>query len=555
MPQEDEFSSTMRINIPPDLLQPMNGEQAEAIRESRPARAPIGGPAFQELLQNIYDAAIVTDLEGNVINANERALHFFRCSREDLCAQHLTDVISGSDDKLVPTILQNLEDNRFTLIQAYCVRKDRTFFPVEISANHLKVLEEDYLSFFIRDITRRREAEERLRTGFNAIQNSASGIAIADLEGSLIYCNPAMQRLWGVQNLDEIRNRSAADFLGNREALEKILGTIRRGGNWGGELDITSGEGKPCCVTVSAAPNLDSDGELTGMVLSLLDISKQKEAQRQLQRYALELSEKNRQLENDVIMAREIQQAVLPREYPVFPPEVSPEKSAAQFAHLYIPSGALGGDFFDLLTISDKEVGIFIADVSGHGMRAALVVATLRGLIEELFPSAEDPGSFLTLLNHAYSRIFSLMDQFMFVTAFYLTVDLETGDVRYANAGHPAPFVVGRDGGWVEELPETKESHRAAIGLLEETVYETGMCKVGPGELLFLYTDGLYEAEGDGMEDFGLERLRDALGSLAQETPQELLDRIVAKVSEFQSSSEFKDDVCLLAMEIRHLLK
>src|SRR5262249_50561472 len=119
----------------------------------------------------------------------------------------------------------------------------------------------------------------------------------------------------------------------------------------------------------------------------------------QLGRYAEELRSKNAQLEADFNMAREIQEVFLPHQYPTFPHSVAPEQSALQFSHRYFPAAAVGGDFFDVFAITDTTCGIFLCDVMGHGMRAALVTAIMRGLVEELMPVAADAGKFLTEIN------------------------------------------------------------------------------------------------------------------------------------------------------------
>ena len=149
-------------------------------------------------------------------------------------------------------------------------------------------------------------------------------------------------------------------------------------------------------------------------------------------------------MESDLEMAREVQQALLPHQYPTFPPSATPRESALRFNHLYHPSGAVGGDFFDVLPLSDTQVGVFLCDVMGHGMRSALVTAIVRGIIEELTLVAHEPGTFLTELNRDFSAIFRNTQRGMFATAVYLVVDVRTGDLIYARAGHPSPMCVSR---------------------------------------------------------------------------------------------------------------
>ena len=130
-----------------------------------------------------------------------------------------------------------------------------------------------------------------------------------------------------------------------------------------------------------------------------------RQTQEALEAQAEELRAKNAQMHEELEMARELQTAFLPRHYPVFPAKSSPERSAIQFCHRFSTTTELAGDFFDILALSDTEAGVFVCDVMGHGVRAALVTAIIRGLIEELRPVAADPGKFLTEINASLCAI------------------------------------------------------------------------------------------------------------------------------------------------------
>src|SRR3954466_11666551 len=144
-------------------------------------------------------------------------------------------------------------------------------------------------------------------------------------------------------------------------------------------------------------------GQVSGQLLvrAMRYAIERKRTEEQLGAYAEELRKRNAQMEADFSMAREIQQVFLPRQYPVFPRGALAEISAVQFAHRYLPAAAVGGDFFNIFLITDSLAGAFICDVMGHGMRAALVTAVMRGLVEQLMPAAADPGHFLTAINHS----------------------------------------------------------------------------------------------------------------------------------------------------------
>src|ERR1700760_3904585 len=148
---------------------------------------------------------------------------------------------------------------------------------------------------------------------------------------------------------------------------------------------------------------------------------KRERAEGKLAALAKELREKNEALEQDLEMARELQQAMLPHHYPRFRYHASNEESAVRFYHFYQPSMSVSGDFFEVLKLSDTSVGVFICDVMGHGVRAALVASTVRALVGQLRDHLGDPGEFLCRLNRALrSRLEYYSEVPLFASAFYL---------------------------------------------------------------------------------------------------------------------------------------
>lgn len=564
MPHDDQFQSTMRIEIPPELLQPLQSGKQEVAPPKRagattviriPAKqsaSAIGGPDFHELLQSIYDAAVITDIHGAPLSANVRAEHFFRTDRAEICRGNVVDLISGADESLLQTICNTLESDRFVLIQACCLRKDGSFFPAEISVNRLNLSAKAYLSFFIRDITLRKEAEERLKTGYNALQNSGNGIAVADLQANLGYCNPAMIGLLGLESPEEAMTFNFRQFLPDEALANEIVKTTLLGQKYSGDIEMRRKDGGAFFAQASVAPNTNPDGELTGIVISLLDITEQKLAQRQLELYARQLHDKNAEMEADLNMAREIQYAFLPSDYPVFAKAgAGGATRLLDFGHVYHPSGLVGGDFFDIIKISDSQAGIFIADVMGHGARAALVVATIRGLIEQLAPMAEDPGSFMTRLNDSYTGIFKATRELMFATALYLVFDTATGEIKYTNAGHPFPLQLRASEGLVQPLPFSEGAKGSALGLFRDSKYAFDQLSLRDGDRLLFYTDGLTEAKNENQEEFDFEGMVQSLQKNIAKPLKEMLPELVADARRFSGAHEFDDDVCILGVGFR----
>lgn len=289
MSGKDKLSKTMRIDLIPDVpTEPVAGKKKRVIiatptRKHRRIQARTAEEGeyshYQELLQSVYDAALISDLTGKIIDANVRAIDFLLYDRNELCSLNVFDVISGANESLLQEIWKNLENERFTLIQAYCIRKDGSFFPSEIAVNKLR-LKEMLLCFFIRDITIRRQQEEMLRTTYNAIQNSGNGIAVADLEAKLEYVNPSIVEMWGYNEPDELIERNVCDLLSDKNAANEMLRDVMgKNQTWMGEMRASKNGKGEFDVQVSAACNRNSDGEPIGMVFSFVDISDRKRAE------------------------------------------------------------------------------------------------------------------------------------------------------------------------------------------------------------------------------------------------------------------------------------
>src|SRR5438034_10464246 len=183
----------------------------------------------------------------------------------------------------------------------------------------------------------------------------------------------------------------------------------------------------------------------------------------------------------------------------------------------------------------------------GHGLRAALVTAILRGLMEELMSVAGDAGRFLTGINRSLVTILRRLDEPLLSTALYLLADVGRIEVRFASAGHPSPLRVQPPLGVVEPLRAYDARHGPALGLFAESAYPTCRCPLSTGDLLVLFTDGVYEMHGPAEEEeFGLDRLVAAFRRRSTMPPAQVLDEILAEVQAFSQQKEFEDDVCLV---------
>jgi sigma-B regulation protein RsbU (phosphoserine phosphatase) len=310
-------------------------------------------------------------------------------------------------------------------------------------------------------------------------------------------------------------------------------------------------------IQVLKIPIFDAAGQVVGLQGMFWDITdiKLAEARVSAARDKLAASEellreKNVQLENDLAMAGEVQRAMLPQHYPVLPRGVSPEDSAFRFTHRYLPSGTVGGDFFNVTAISDLEVAVFVCDVAGHGVRSALITTMVRALVEDLRELAADPGAFMSELNAKLFAILNPGGSTVLTTGFYLVANAVTGQVRYVNAGHPKPLLLRRQAGRLEEVKNHGVSRsQPALGLFARHEYAPSELKIGADDLLLLFTDGLFEVHGPDETLYTRAQLAAAVHQQLRQPAAVLADALIAEVRRFSAGRDFEDDVCLVAME------
>lgn len=260
-----------------------------------------------------------------------------------------------------------------------------------------------------------------------------------------------------------------------------------------------------------------------------------------------ELGRRNREMEEDLRMAREVQVALLPRE---FPDCRGAGGRMLRFAQVFQPAGGVSGDFFDVLTLPGSAAGLLMCDVMGHGVRSALVTAMVRTAVEELQPDADEPGVFLTRLNLNLTRLLRRAGNLIFVTATYVVVDPGAGRLRLAHAGHPAPLHYRAREGVTAPVAETRRIGGPALGLLDEHEYEVAEITLQPGDRIVLLTDGIEEAADAAGKEFGTEGLCRELTAAAGEPLAGALDRLVRAAQAHAGTGGFGDDVCLLACEL-----
>ncbi len=270
------------------------------------------------------------------------------------------------------------------------------------------------------------------------------------------------------------------------------------------------------------------------------DVTKEKELHQQL--------EKNHErMESELLIARNLQGTLMQQSVPEFTNHDG--EVALELATKYIPSFHLSGDFFSVTKTNESGAAILVADVMGHGVRAAMVTAMIQIAVLQLQEYASQPAEFMSRLNDMVKHSMQPTGQTIFATAVYSYIDFDNKQLTYVQAGaRHGVYVPTGDIKSASVFESTTIS--PALGLFPDVRYAESSLTLESGDEVILYTDGIIEA-AMGDEEYSEKRMVDFLMAHRRDTLPDMLDELLASVQEFTHSTELEDDVCLVALRIR----
>jgi sigma-B regulation protein RsbU (phosphoserine phosphatase) len=245
----------------------------------------------------------------------------------------------------------------------------------------------------------------------------------------------------------------------------------------------------------------------------------------------IEEQKQRQRLENEISIAREVQSQLFPQSLPSLP--------GLQLAAICRPARVVSGDYYDFIRLGPSSVGIALADISGKGIFAALLMASLQAALRST-AALDGHGGTAGLVARLNEHVFKNTSDDRYATFFYGVYDSDARTLTYTNAGHLAPFFLSN--GKMQEL----DTGGTVVGLIEDSTYTQGVIKVAPGSLLVMFSDGLTEPENVYGEEFGVQRLKDEVMKQSTVPLEKLAENLIASADQWAGAADQADDITVV---------
>jgi PAS domain S-box-containing protein len=367
-----------------------------------------------------------------------------------------------------------------------------------------------------RDVTQKKEADTRIQTLTNAVEQTADGIIITDRGGLIEYVNPAFELTTGFtkEDLRGLTPRILKSGVHEDAFYEQLWATILAGNVFRGTIANRKKNGEIFYAEQTITPMWGTDGTITHFVTVIKDVTELRKLQEQ---------------QFHMNLARAVQQQF----YKVPPPQIE----GFDFAGAAYPADATGGDYFDFVPLSEDCIGIAIGDVCGHGIGSALLMVELRAYLRAFAQKNSNVGEILSQINDA---LVSDLEQDRYATLIFCRLHPTSRKLVYASAGHTAGFILDSEG----TVKRALDSTDIPLGFLPEHIFNfSDTIQLEQGDVLALLTDGITDAERPDQSAFGVERALDFIRLHLRESAQEIVTGLYQAVRNFSDGLPQVDDI------------
>jgi sigma-B regulation protein RsbU (phosphoserine phosphatase) len=501
----------------------VTGKQARERLERRHARL------MNIILESLNDGIIVADTTGKILTANMAAT--------SIAGRGATDIPPSAWSEMYGLFVPGTEElfpaDELPLARAI---RGETTDGVEVLVRNPHVPDGTYVSVsgapmrngngsvrggvvVFHDITESKKAEEEMQRLSSAVEQTADSVLITDVRGTIEYVNPAFEATTGYSRAEVLgRNPNILKSgLQSPEYYRELWATILAGEPFRGHTVNRKKNGE----LYHAEQTITAVKDRNGSIIHFVSVIKDMTERRQLQEQEIEME-----------FAAKIQRELFPATPPSLP--------GYDLAGAAFPAQATSGDYFDFIRISDDALAIVVADVTGHGVGPALVMAEVRAYLRSLFHAADD----LVLIMRTVNRFLAAdLDDNLFVTMILAKLEPASGRCTYVNSAHPCGYVVDRSGEVAAEL----KSVCLPLGLFPDLPQcAENEFVLGEGDVIALVTDGVLESESPDGEEFGSARLLEVLREHRLDPAREIVERVYAAIRDFSQNGKQMDDVTVV---------
>lgn len=478
---------------------------------------------FRDLYQKVMDKNQQLDngfFHGHVPGIVQSLVDYFVLPKEDVFSRK--DL--GFKDIIDEAVVQEYRSIEFYYRLAQNARDDEVkkllFSIIREEEKHVIKLKE-MVYFKNTRIT----VEEHIYFVENVLNGMEDWVRVIDLEDNIIYANNAMKEDLGYYLI----GRKCFEVIGRQEPCADCISQMAVNNFQATHKEETINDR---VYSVMSSPLRDLNGEVTAVIEVLRDVTEAKKMEDKLKK-------QNERLHHDLQIARKMQYNSLP---------VGIKNDSVVFSYLYQPSEMIGGDFFDVFDIDEDHVGLYIADVSGHGIPASMLTMYLRQSIDkDLLSPAE-------VLNNAFKNYNeTAFDEEMYITMFFGIIDLKNMTITYANAGqHTLPILYNQN----REKMIVLDARGIPISRwMDECVYEEYIQKIEPEDRLMLYTDGVAELCNSMGERYGEDRLYQFILNNKEKSIDEVKKCLFSELLTFKNEGSLEekditDDITAVFLEI-----
>jgi sigma-B regulation protein RsbU (phosphoserine phosphatase) len=489
--------------------------------------------ALRSTIYSLSEGVIVADKEGRFLLCNKTAKSILESGATNRSPQSWSEVHGCyKTDGVTPYLPEELPPARALAGETVSeteifIRNEQYPYGIWISAGAtpLRSNEGEIRGSVVtfRNVTTKKEAEARINTLTNAVEQTADGIIITDRGGLIEYINPAFETTTGYtfQELQGLTPRVLKSGVHDDSFYEKLWATILAGNVFRGTIANRKKSGEIFYAEQTITPMWGPMGNITHFVTVIKDVTELRKMQDQ---------------EMQMKLAREVQQ-----QFYCIP---MPKVDGFDFAGAAFPADATGGDYFDFLPLDDHCLGIMIGDVSGHGIGSALLMVELRAYLRAFAQKSSDLGEILSLTNNA---LVSDLEMDRYATLIFCRLCPENRTVVYSSAGHTPGFILDAGGA----LKRTLDSTDIPLGFLPKHSFGcSDLIQMDEGDILALLTDGITESERPDQNFFGMENARAFIRAHRHESAEEIVNGLYRAVRSFSDGLPQTDDITVVVCKV-----